>query len=122
MEGSPAPATVVQQVVPMTTVQPVAPMTTVQPVAPAVDNAQPSTSAPRTFQETNKPASDNTPALKPIPQPEAAPSSLPTPSLPDPNNRTAFRSAYPAVRVQWAARPVEEVPLRDDGGWRPAKN
>jgi len=76
---------------------------------------------PRTFEEkANKPATE--PPLKLIPQPEAQPSSMPTPALPDPNNRTAARRpVYSSARVALAAQPVDEPPLKDDGGWRAVK-
>ena len=52
----------------------------------------------------------------------AQPTSMPTPSLPDPNNRTAARRPiYSSARIALAAQPVDEPPLQDDGGWRAAK-
>jgi len=88
--------------------------------APAVDtNASP----PQTFREekANKPATDK--ELDPIPAaPETTPSSMPSPALPDPNNRTASRQpVYSSARVQMVAQPVKPAPVEDDGGWNAPK-
>jgi hypothetical protein len=93
-----------------------------QPAAPALDSSLPSAAPPRTFEEkANKPAAE--PELRPIPQPEVnvTPSSAPAPTLPEPNSRRAARPMSSAARVALVARPVEEAPLRDNDGWRPAK-
>jgi hypothetical protein len=85
------------------------------PAAPA-NPQSPYNPGGRTFEE-KKPVD---PQLKPIPQPENAhPSSLPAPSLPDPNAKTAANVA--PARVQLVAQPAEEVPLKDDGGWHAVK-
>ena len=91
-----------------------------QPAAPAGNYPPQNALPPRTFEEkANKPATE---PLKPIPQSGAQPSSMPSPALPDPNNRTAARRPiYSSGRIVLAAQPVDEPPLQDDGGWRPAK-
>jgi hypothetical protein len=97
-------------------------------VAPATDYNS-NASAPRTFEEKankppvpdkDKPAVDK--ELNPIPAPETKSSAMPTPSLPDPNNRTASRQpVYSSARVQMVAQPAKPAPVEDDGGWRAAK-
>lgn len=100
----------------------VAPTSTYQS-APATNYAPQNPAPQRTFEEkVNKPAVEQD--LKPIPQPETTkPSSLPTPSLPDPNNRTAVRKPiYSSVRIIPAASAsAEQPPLQDDGLWRAVK-
>jgi hypothetical protein len=101
-----------------------APATTVTP-APYTGNGEtaPSlNSAPqKTFEEkTQKPVAE--PDLKPIPQTDGKLNSMPTPSLPDPSNRTASRSDYSAARVQLTSATIEVAPVLGNDGWQPAKD
>ena len=90
---------------------------TVVPAADSNSNASP----PQTFREekANKPAADE--KLEPIPAQETKSSSLPSPALPDPNDRTASRQLNSSARVQFVAQPVEPAPVQDDGGWHAPK-
>ena len=77
---------------------------------------------PRTFEEkTNKPVPDK--QLEPIPATDTKSSSLPSPTLPDPNSRTASvqRQLNSSARVEFVAQPVKPAPVEDDGGWHAAK-
>jgi hypothetical protein len=77
---------------------------------------------PRTFEEkTNKPVPDK--QLEPIPATDTKSSSLPSPTLPDPNSRTAsaYRQLNSSARVEFVAQPVKPAPVEDDGGWHAAK-
>ncbi len=76
----------------------------------------------RTFEEnTNKPVPDS--QLDPIPATNTKSSSLPSPTLPDPNSRTAsvYRQLNSSARVEFVAKPAKPAPVEDDGGWHAPK-
>ncbi len=88
--------------------------------SPAPEATPPTT--PKTFQnEAEKPPAG--PELKPVPQGDVQPNSLPAPALPDPNNRRVASAApvRPAARVQPAAWNGPAGSADDDDGWRPAR-
>jgi len=81
---------------------------------PAASAPAPSAASPKTFQENvKKPATNED--LKPIPQTDAQPNSMPMPLLPDPRDRTASR-------IRTASWPSPDVSARNDGGWRPSRD
>ena len=71
--------------------------------------------------DKDKPASEK--ELNPIPAgPETKPSSMPTPVLRNPNDRTASRQpVYSSARIRMVAQPAAPAPIEDDGGWYAAK-
>jgi len=74
----------------------------------------------KTFQDAQKPSTET--ELKPIPQtPDAQPSSMPSPSLPDPRDRTAARSDYVRARVALTAA-SHAAPVQSFEGWQPARD
>lgn len=84
--------------------------------APAA--AQPSApqTEPKTFRESERPASNDD--LRPIPVETQFNSTPAPPLLPDPNNRTAARPVIlPASHTRPIARPAPTAPERNDGGW-----
>lgn len=96
--------------------------------APSLNSTPPSVPQ-KTFEDkVQRPVTE--PETKPIPQPEAKPipqtdgklNSMPTPSLPDPSNRTAARLEYTTGRVQLTSATVEASPVLDNDGWQPARN
>jgi hypothetical protein len=85
-------------------------------IAPSLNSAP-----QKTFEEkTQKPVAE--PDLKPIPQTDGRLNSMPTPSLPDPSNRTAARSEYTTRRVQLTSAAIKASPVLDNNGWQPAKD
>jgi hypothetical protein len=57
--------------------------------------------------------------LKPVPQGEARPSSMPSPLLPDPQDRRASNETYPTVQTTFVAA---QNTVQDEDGWRPARD
>lgn len=93
--------------------------------APSLNNngnnnsAPPMATPPQTFQQ-EKPVTE--PEAKPIPQTDGKLNSMPTPSLPDPANRTAARTDYTTARIQLTSAAVQAAPVSDNDGWQPAKD
>jgi hypothetical protein len=105
---------------PATTVTPT-PYTSNGDTAPSLNSVPSNGALQKTFEEkTQKPVAE--PEVKPIPQTDGKPSSMPMPSLPDPANRTAARSDYAPSRVQLTSATVEASPVLSNDGWLPARD
>jgi hypothetical protein len=87
-------------------------------VAPTTD-AGSSAPRPQTFEDkANKPIPDKAP--EPIPATDTKSTTLPLPTLPDPNGRTAsiYRSLNSSAHVQFVAKPASPPPAEaDEDGW-----
>jgi len=84
-------------------------------------NGSPSAAGPPQTFEQQKPTGET--PLKPIPNVEAQPNSMPgPPRLIDPDNRTTTRPMFPTPQIHLVASPPRFVPIRpaasDDDGWR----
>jgi hypothetical protein len=84
-------------------------------VTPPID-AGSSASPQPTFEKANKPVPDT---LEPIPANDTKLSPMRSPTLPDPNGRTAsiYRQLNSSARVQFIAKPATQAPDADEDGW-----
>jgi hypothetical protein len=96
--------------------------------SPAVVAETPVAGPPAAAQPTYKTKKPETPEpetpkgdIKPIPATGATKSST-TPTIPDPNDRSASRTTTSSARVQFTGRTIQTPPVAIDSGWQPAKD
>lgn len=74
-------------------------------------------SAPPTFQQgTQRPIPDTDKKLDPIPADNTKSTSTPAPTLPDPNNRTAYRQLTGGASVHLVSQPAKPALILQDAG------